>query len=296
LGYQLRPGPSFTTVNGSARIGIGDWRPTGSLTWRRDGPGGRFDVTAYRAVRETEPWTEGQGFGNSANAFFAGHDDADYFLALGGGITYQWNAGPFRDITFDARVERHRSMLTEVSAPIPGIWGEGNFQFNPPVAEGTYYRASARRPVDIGPASTVLGGELLGTDSLLSTRVWAGAAIPFRVFRRTGTLTVRAGFGYGDPLPQHAFRVGGPFTVRGYEYGARSGREFWSAQLDFAIARSSFWAPVVFLDAGDTFSSDPLVGGGVGLSLINGLIRFDLSTGLRPTNGARFDLAFSAAR
>jgi len=296
LGYQLRPGPAFTTVHATARIGIGDWRPTGSLTWLRDGPGGRFEVTAYRTVQEFEPWTAGQGIGNSMNAFFAGHDDADYFLSLGGGITYQWNVGLLRDFTFDARIERHTSMRTEVGAPFPGIWGEGDFRANPPVAEDTYYRAGITRPVTIGPASAVLGGDLLGTDSLLSARYWGTTAIPFRVLRRTGTVTLRAGVGQGDALPQHTFRLGGPHTVRGYEYGVRSGREFWSAQLDFAVARSNFWAPVVFIDAGDTFTSDPLVGGGVGLSLINGMIRFNLAKGLRPTNGVRFDLAFSAYR
>jgi len=74
------------------------------------------------------------------------------------------------------------------------------------------------------------------------------------------------------------------------------GREFWSAQLDFAIARSSFWAPILFVDVGDTFTSDPMVGAGAGLSLVNGLLRFNLSKGVRPSNGVRFDLAFSAAR
>jgi hypothetical protein len=301
LGYQIRPGWDFTTIHGAARFGIGDLRPTGSLMLRRDGPGGRLDVTAYGSVHEFEPWTNGQGMGNSTNAIFAGHDDADYYLAFGGGISYQWNVGVLRDVEFNARVERHLSMLTEVGAPVPGIWGEGTFRPNPAVLEGTYYRARISRPVTVGPASVTVGGDVLGTDTLLSTRVWGSTSIPFRMFRRTGTLTLRAGAGHGDAVSQHGFRVGGPFTVRGYEYGARVGREFWSAQLDFAIARSSFWAPVVFVDVGDTFTSDPMVGAGAGISLVNGLLRFNLSKGLRPStenflSGIRFDLAFSAAR
>jgi hemolysin activation/secretion protein len=97
-------------------------------------------------------------------------------------------------------------------------------------------------------------------------------------------------------MSQLAFRVGGPYTVRGYEYGTRTGSEFWSAQLDFALTRSPFWAPVVFFDVGDTFRADPLMGVGAGLSLVNGMMRFNLSKGLRPSTGIRFDLAFSAAR
>ena len=60
LGYQVKPGISFTTVYAGARFGIGDLRPTGSLMLRRDGPGGRFDLTAHRSVHEFEPWTAGQ--------------------------------------------------------------------------------------------------------------------------------------------------------------------------------------------------------------------------------------------
>lgn len=296
LGYQVRPGFAFTNVYATARFGIGDLRPTGSLMWRRDGPGGRFDLTAYRSVHESEPWTAGQGVGNSLNAIFTGHDDADYYLALGGGFSYQWNVGVLRDFEFDARLERHRSMATAAGAPVPGIWGSGTFRPNAPVNEGTYYRATATRPISIGQATLTTGGDLLGNDSVLSGRVWGTTSIPFSILRRTGTLTVRAGAGVGDAMSQLAFRVGGPHTVRGYDYGVRTGREFWSAQLDLAVARSSFWAPVVFFDAGDTFTADPMMGAGAGLSLVNGLLRFNLSKGLRPTTGLRFDLSFSAAR
>ena len=296
IGYQVRPGPAFTNVYAAARFGIGDLRPTGSLMWRREGPGGRFDLTAYRSVHEFEPWTSGQGVGNSLNAIFTGHDDADYFLALGGGLTYQWNVGVLRDFEFTARFEHHRSMATEVDAPVPGIWGHGTFQPNSPVADGTYYRASITRPISIWQASVVTGGDVLGNDSVLSARVWGTTSIPFAFLRRTGTLTLRAGTSTGDPMSQLAFRVGGPHTVRGYSYGTRTGSEFWSAQLDFAVARSPFWAPVVFFDIGDTFDADPLMGAGAGLSLVNGMLRFNLSKGLRPEAGIRFDLAFSAAR
>ena len=90
--------------------------------------------------------------------------------------------------------------------------------------------------------------------------------------------------------------MGGPTTVRGFTYGTRMGREFWSAQLDYALARSAALAPVVFADVGDTFTSDPMVGVGVGLSLLNGLMRFDFAWGVRPESQFRFDLVFRANR
>jgi len=117
-----------------------------------------------------------------------------------------------------------------------------------------------------------------------------------RAFRRTGTITLRGGTARGDGLPQLAFRVGGPATVRGYDYGVRVARDFWSAQLDYAINRSPVFSPVVFADIGDTFTGDALIGGGIGISLVNGLLRFNLSKGFNPVTAVRFDLAFAAAR
>ncbi len=296
MGYQVRFGLDFTTLHATARFGLGDLRPTASVVWRRDGPAGRLDIALHRAVYEVEPWTGGQSAGNSMNATFTGHDYADYHLALGGSITYLWNTGPLRDVEVTAGAERHRSMSTRVDAPVPKLFGAGQFQPNPPVSGGIFYRAGLLRPFRLGAASMLGGADLLGNDSLRSARVWGRASIPLRFFRRTGTLTLRAGTSSGDPLPQLAFRLGGTHTVRGFDYGTRVGRDFWSAQVDMAMTRSSVFSPVVFFDIGDTFSNDPMMGAGAGISLINGLLRFNLSKGMRPETAVRFDLRFSASR
>ncbi len=291
MGYQLRPGPDFTQVLFTARIGLADLRPTGSAVWRRDGPGGRFDVKAYRTVREVEQWTNGLGIGNSLNGIFAGNDDADYHLALGSSLSYQWNAGLLRDFMFEAFFERQTNMNNEAGSPFGG-----SFQLNPRITEGNFVGARVSRPYHIGLTELNPGADVLADEDLLAGRIYGSAAVPLRAFGRTGTLTLRAGAMRGDDLPQLAFRLGGPQTVRGFTYGARRGREFWSTQLDFALSRSPFWAPVLFVDVGDTFSSDPMVGAGIGVSLLNGLIRFDLSKGINPWNEVRFDLAFRAPR
>ena len=295
-GFQFRPGPAFTTVLLTGRFGIGDLKPTASVVWRRDGPGGRLDLSAYWDVREVEPWTHGVGIGNSLNAFFTGHDDAEYYRSLGGGLSYQWNTGFLRDVEFGAFVESHESMQTEVSAPVPSLFGDGTFPANRPVVEDVYVRGTLIRAAQVGFAELQAGAEVTGNRDRVTARFWGWATVPFRVIRRTGMFTFRAGVVAGDSLLQMDYRLGGPQTVRGYTYGTRADRQFWSAQLDFALRKSSIWTPVVFADIGDTFSSDPLVGGGVGLSLLNGMIRFDLSKGFRPAQNVRFDLVFRASR
>jgi hypothetical protein len=296
VGYQVRPGPRFTTVLATARFGTGDLRPTGSIVWRRDAPDGRVDLSVYRTPREVGPWTRGLSFGNSLNAMFAGHDDADYYLLLGGGLSYRWYGGVLRGLQAAARVERHTSMATEVDAPFADLFGIGVFRPNPLVAEGTYGRGRLTRSGTLWFAELANGAELLVGESVVASRIWGSVELPFSVAGRTGALTIRGGASLGDDIPQLEFRLGGPHTVRGYPYGTRRDREIWAAQVDLALARSPFWAPVVFVDVGDTFSADPLVGAGVGLSLLNGLIRFSLAKGLNPSTDVRFDLAFRAPR
>jgi hypothetical protein len=295
-GLQFRPGPSFTTVLLTGRFAFGDLRPTASAVLRRDGPSGRFDLSAFWTVSEVEPWTGGLGVGNSINAFSTGHDDAEYYRKLGAGISYQWNTGVLQDFQFAAFVESHESTPTAVSAPIPNLFGDGTFPSNTAVAEDVFLHTTLSRLTRIGFTELQTGADLLGNQDTAAVRLWGSAAIPFRVIQRTGMLTLRAGATVGDSLEQMGYRLGGPQTVRGYLYGTRVARQFWSAQLDFALRKSPIWAPVIFGDVGDTFSSDPLIGGGVGLSLLNGMIRFSLSKGFHPATDLRFDLVFRAPR
>jgi hemolysin activation/secretion protein len=121
--------------------------------------------------------------------------------------------------------------------------------------------------------------------------------------RRGITLGVKAGVATRPTLQQSLFRLGGLATVRGFDYGERRGSAFWSAQLDVAPLKGRL-RPVAFLDAGqaatgaDLFSSRALVGGGLGLSVFNGVLRFDLSHPISPDTHrkVRFDLVVQAPR
>ncbi len=295
-GVQWRPGLAFHTVHITGRFGFGDLRPSGTLVWSREDPHGRLALDAFGDIREVEPWTRGAGLGNTLNAAFTGHDDADYYFSLGGGFSYQWHAGTLRGLEFGAHFERHESKETTVDPLIPGLVSGMTFQENPTVTEGTFFRTGMRHAGSVWFARLEEATELLAGEGLLGVRAWGRMSLGFGMLGRRGRLTVRAGVARGDELTQLDFRLGGPHTVRGYRYGTRVAREFWSAQLDYGLAASPALSPVIFADVGDTFSSDPLVGAGIGVSLLNGLIRFDLSKGLRPESALRFELAFRAHR
>lgn len=293
LGYEVKPRVAYTSLLASARFSFGDKRLTGSLTARRDGPYARIDLSGYRDVREVEPWTRGIGIGNSINALFVGHDDAEYFLATGGKLSVTWNDRWRQSMTLHVAVQREESMAR---VNPNNIWGTDILLPNRPVEEGTYLRYGLSRDDRIGGMSIKTGLELVTDMTQTAGWGWAGIEVPFTIARRTGRLVVRGGLTRGADLPQVLLRVGGPQTVRGYPYGVRLGKEFWSAQLDYALFSRGVWTPVVFADVGDTFSSDPLVGVGAGVSFLGGLIRANVSKGVHPDADFRFDLLFRAYR
>lgn len=298
VGFELRPRMTFSSVLGTVGYGFSDGRPTGALTWRWDGPEARVDITAYRVVRDAEPWTGGRSFGGSLNALFAGHDDADYHLATGGGLEFTANTGPLADTRMGVFLERHRSMTTVAGSGVnDALGGDGVLPPNPPVADGTYLRLGASRRDRLGTVELKEGGDLLVGDGRAGARFWGTASVPWVMFGRRAALNLSAGGSAGEALPQIAFRVGGPRSIRGYPYGQRTARTLWAAQFDYELRKRGALTPVVFADIGDSFSSrDPLVSVGGGLSVLGGLVRFDVAKGIHPVVGPRFDLSFRLAR
>jgi hypothetical protein len=311
-GYQIETGLAFTSLIGRANFGMSDRRVTASLTWRRDGPSGRIDIQAFHRVREVEPWTSGLGFGNSLNAVFAGHDDADYLLALGSGMSFvSHGRGLLRDAEMYVAFERQRSIQTRARSGINDVLGgTGFFPANAPIVNGDYLRAGLSRRSGIGPFQFGQGIETLYRleDEALAARIWGTATSSFEVFGRGGSIRARAGQLFGDDLEQMWFRVGGPQTVRGYDYGVRRGRGVWSVQFDVAVMRARAVTPVLFADAGgvenarfvptlgSVSGTEPLVGVGAGVSFIGGLVRLNLAKGLNPEGDIRFDLLFAGTR
>ena len=85
LGYRVRaPGLRFTNLYGTVRYGLSDDRVTGRLSLVRDAPGGRLTLSGYRDIVDVDPFGSGRTIGNTLNALFAAHDNADYVLAEGG--------------------------------------------------------------------------------------------------------------------------------------------------------------------------------------------------------------------
>lgn len=305
LGYEVTmPGDGFTTLRGELRYGLSDARVVGGLTLRREAPGARWTLRAYREVRSNDPFSRANRFGNSINAIFAGHDDADYYLSHGAWLTREGSLGTGVELTTSILVDHEMSARREAASWInDALGGTGRFPVNPGIREGTYGGALVRLDGQGGRLRWSVGADVLANEARGTGRVYASASRPLLAGRRVPTLTLRAGLATANPLPQQAYRIGGTGTVRGFDYGTRSGRGFWAAQVDWPLRRGLV-QPVLFADAGqagnlgDGTPGGPgsvIAGGGAGLSLVGGLLRFDLSHPItKGGDGLRFDLSVRA--
>jgi len=303
LGYRLRaPGLAFTSVYATARYGLSDERVTGRLSLVRDAPSARVTLSGYREVTDLDPLGSALGFGNTLNALFVAHDNADYLLAEGGGVRVETSLGTGLELAVGAKVEREKSAArTARSAVNDFLGGSGRFPENPPVDEGTFVGGGARL-TGYGSRRWTLGADVLGGEGRTTGRLFG--AIRQDVGDARGiTLRVASGIATSPVLAQSRFRLGGLGTVRGFDYGTRRGQAFWAAQLDLAPVPGRI-RPVLFIDAGQAgaadglFETEALVGAGAGVSLFNGLVRFDLSHPITPDTGGkvRLDLVLQAVR
>nr|MBA3554957.1 hypothetical protein [Gemmatimonadales bacterium] len=303
LGYRLRvPAVRFTDLYGSLRYGFSDERITGRLTLLRDAPGGRLALSGYRDVTEVDPFSPGHGFGNTLNALFAAHDNADYALLAGGSLGYEISLATGLDLGAGVRLDRQTSVARQATSEVNDfLGGSGIFPANPPVDEGTFGGGYVRL-AGSGDTRWTLTADVLGGEGRTTGRVFGEIRRGFG--RRRGvTLRVKGGLATAPTLQQSLFRLGGVNTVRGFDYGALRGQAFWAAQLDIAPIPGRL-RPVLFVDAGqverpgELFASRALVGGGVGLSVFGGVLRFELSHPISPDTGGklRFDIVVSGVR
>jgi Haemolysin secretion/activation protein ShlB/FhaC/HecB len=303
LGYRMPlPPVKHTLLYATVRYGFTDERITGRLTMARDAPEGRIALSGFRDIANLDPFAPGHGLGNTLDALFVAHDNADYALTAGGSLAYEAPLSRTLALGLGMSVQRQESVERRARSSVNDfLGGSGRFPANPPVSSGTYgtIGATVRGSGKFGWRTTA---DILAGEGRSTARVYGSLQRDFGG-RRGATIELKAGLASAPTLRQSEFRLGGVSTVRGFEYGTSRGQAFWAARLDIAPIRARF-RPVAFIDAGqaasaaDLFSSTALVGAGVGLSFLNGLLRFDFSRPLSPDTGGkvRFDIVVQGVR
>lgn len=112
--------------------------------------------------------------------------------------------------------------------------------------------------------------------------------------RLTAALTVAGGTSVGQLPPQRRWFLGGAQTIRGQTPDTTySGNAFWMTRFETGLDRSAYKL-LAFGDLGwvgdrskFTEPGRPMTGVGVGYSILNGLLRFDVARGLYPREQTR---------
>ena len=256
LGYRVRaPGIRFANLYGTVRYGLSDDRVTGRLSLVRDAPGGRLTLSGYRDIVDVDPFSPGRTLGNTLNALFVAHDNADYVLAEGGAVGFETSLESGLDVVPGRarRAARPASAREAKSAVNDFLGGDGVFPPNPPVDDGTFGGGSARLAHAAGTSlepDRRRAGRRRPLDRPAVRRRRAGG----RARRRGATLRLKAGIATSPTLRQSPVPARRAATVRGFDYGTRRGQAFWAAQLDVSPFGGRL-RPVAFVDAGQ--AADP---------------------------------------
>ncbi|MGZ8469457.1 MAG: hypothetical protein ACXW61_08195 [Gemmatirosa sp.] len=310
------------TAQAIARLGTGDWTPNGELSLARsDGRTERRLGVFHRLGVANDDWGAPLSFGASVANLLYARDQGFYYRTWGAELAgTRASTAPLGGTTILWRMfaERQRSAgrEPETQASLGNAIGDARFGFNIDAASLTALGAGVEmaRGFGVDPRGTRLDtrvrAEAALTDRADSTR---GAGYARLVLDGTlaralgpfaGSLTGAAGMSAGTLPVQRAFHVGGLHTVRDQfaqpDGAGRVGDAFWLARAEVGFGpRAARLAP--FYDVGwagrrDDLASPgrPLSGAGVGLSLLDGLLRLDVARGIHPERRWRVDLSLGA--
>jgi len=300
----------------SGFFGFADLEPKARLVLERGTVRRRVAVGGYRELRPTDPQGRYLGLGNSFNAFLFGRDDGEYYLATGADLL--WRPPKATRPSYSVRLygERQDAVRNKTDfALFRAFDGDGTFRPN----------IQAHRLEEVGaevtlapwwgsdPLASQVGLELYGqggawrhpdsasTEEYVRARAVLRLAVPLASARWRVGLEAGGGTTWGEAPLQRSWFLGGPMSLRGYSASVRSGSTFARGRLEAArtfpqAVTLSWFGDVGWAGAREELgTARPLYGIGMGASLLDGLIRMDLSHGLRgPERRLRFDLYLDA--
>ena len=305
---QIRPQTSLgpVSVTATARIGIADLEPNGRVDITRETLKRRVTFSFFHDLAAIDEDARHFGLGNSLLAGVTGRDDGDYYRRSG--ASFEWTPPELerRDLKVRGFAEYHRPAVVETDFAVFKL-GSDTFRFreNLVADEGWVYGGLvAITPWWGSDPNLVQGGLELTAEAAMGdfeyarTALVARLAVPFPSDMRLA-LEAGAGQGWGNLTTQRMWHLGGPSSLRGYDPRRLTGTSFVSARGELARTYS-FGSVSLFSDVGwagesESYSfEDALYSAGVGLSVLDGLIRLDSAWGLRQPRAFRFDLYLDA--
>lgn len=294
-------------------FGFADLQPKARLDLERATVKRRTTLGGYRELDFTEPRGRYLGLGNSLMAFLFGRDDGDYYLATGADL--MWRPPETSRQSYKVRLygERQDPLSNKTSFAL----FRGNGVFRPNIRADRLQEVGGEVTLSpwwgTDPLAPQVGLEIYGqgaawrhvgtTESERYARIRTTLRVATSLEGGTWRLGLEAagGTSWGQVPLQRNWFLGGPITLRGYDVAAVSGTTFTRGRLEVARVFADVGSVSAFGDMGWAgprgmlSRAQPLWGVGIGGSLLDGLVRMDLSHGLRgPAKSLRLDLYLDA--
>ena len=307
IGVEQRLGRGYT-ARALARIGTADWQPNAELSLERGDGRRTITGTVYRRLAAANDWGEPLGLAGSLSSFFLGHDAGFYYRSWGAELSGLGIGRRIGDGTFAWRVfsERHDVAEVETQFAVYNKLADREFRPNIEAAEGSVTGMGARwtRTFGLDPSATRLLADVRGeggVGSFVYGRGLADLTLSHPLGERIGAaLTASAGSSFGVVPIQRQFYLGGPQTIRGQESGAMIGDSYWMTRAELSTNATAA-RPAIFYDIGWAggrgdwrHPGRPASGAGVGLSVLDGLFRFDVARGIYPERQWKVEMYMEA--
>ena len=303
LALSSELGRGYTATLG-ARASLADKQLNGDFTLSRTNGRATLHGTVYRRLSVMNDWGSPLDFGASLATLLYARDEGAYYRTWGAevGGRHKW----FGDLDWRVFTEQQWKADVNTRWSLFGGSNDSRFIANPAAQRATAYGASARLvssagldPLGWRVQSDVrvegAGGDYSYARGLADLTVSHPLGLGL-----AGALTTSAGYTAGTVPVQKLFYLGGLRTIRGETALTGVGDAFWMARAELGLAAAAV-RPMLFGDigwAGDRreFGNPgrPMSGVGVGVSMLDGLIRADLSRGLYPVKQTRFDIYLEA--
>lgn len=314
---QARIGSPFGPLGLEATgfLGLADLEPKVRAGIARESLRSQVELAGYRNIRAVDSRGRYLGFGNSVNALLFGRDDGEYYLATGAEFVVRPPSAERETWRVRLWGERHHDVAVKTRFAFAHAF-DGDWRFRPNLPADVLEEAGGEIMVapwwGSDPAAPQFGFDLIaqaaafrevrgnGEGDWARTRLVLRSAFPLAAGRWRIGVEAGGGTSWGElPLQRH-FLLGGPLTLRGYPATAAVGSTYGRGRLEVARIMPA-WTVSFFGDGGwagtrDAFDGDDVLWGvGVGASVLDGLIRLDLSRGLTgPLRGTRLDLYLDA--
>jgi hypothetical protein len=305
LAYVQPVGAGWTSRQ-ELRYGIGERRSQGSTTWSKTSGRRSLSARVHAGTAAVSDYGQPFSVGASSAALWRGHDDGVYVRASGFDVT--WQTEPRGATRARAFIERQATMPVVTQWTLAGGSDDPRMAPNVVARNGTWSGVAFedRRTFGLDPAAwrvfTEVRLEAASGASTYGRWLGEGTVVTPTWGRLNAATTWAYGGTVGAPPPQRHFFLGGVQTVRGHFVSpgtaGYSGAAFWFGRHELTYGRPA-GRVALFYDVGWAGSGlrpvggreALLRGGGVGLTVLDGLIRVDWARGLAPTRQTRIDVS-----